>query len=292
MDKNSILEEISKSIDKIKEEYKHIKNKELVSELEIDLLVSKVRFLYEKTIALKYVNKYQLDKKDFNSFSEKRDNDIETLKRVVDLVEEVSELNLVKEEISEETPVVEEIQKEIVLEEENNFTESSTTIEELTESLVEEEIEEVVADTLKEEIQTNQITIKKTEEIAIEVKQETKVKEQNNDLNSKLKNESKTSLYQRFLQIEKQGDLLNKFQQTPISDLKKAIGINERYTFSKTLFKNDMTALMNAIEHLNNMKSFDEALKYISEEFDEKYNWKDHQDEQLLFINTIKRKFV
>jgi hypothetical protein len=292
MDKHTILEDISKSIEKIKDEYKHIKNKELVSELEIDLLVSKVRYLYEKTIALKYVNKYQLDKRDFSAFSEKiNNNDVESLKRVVDLVEEKPAINSDSEETLVETPLAEEIQTETIVEEQNHAIEAAENIEEPSENLVEENKEEIV-EVLNEDFELSQISIETKEEIQIEIKQEIKVKEQNNDLNSKLKNQNKTSLYQRFLQIEKQGDLLNKFQQTPITDLKKAIGINERYTFSKTLFKNDMNALMSAIEHLNNMKSFDEALKYISEEFDEKYNWKDSQDEQLLFINTIKRKFV
>ena len=301
MDKSSLLEDIFKSIEKIEEDYKAIKKKELVNELEIELFVSKTRYLYEKSIALKYISKFVNQNAEGENI---KTNIISTPVIEEEIEEEVEEKSLkpeqnnpinkaddlnntisVKEEQKEEQDEV--IENNLMDEEKINIESESITLAVSDNIIPNTEIEisdEDDADAGEEK--GNKLETDKNQEDVYQ-----KI-EQIADLNSKLRQENKTSLYERFSQLDKQGDLLNKFQQTPIQDLKKSVGLNERYLFSKTLFNNEMSALIDALDKLNKMESFDDALKFISTEYDEKYNWKEHGEEQLLFINTIKRKFV
>ena len=78
--------------------------------------------------------------------------------------------------------------------------------------------------------------------------------------------------------------LADQFGQQPIIDLKKEIGINERYLMTENLFSGDSEAFTNAITQLNQLNNHNDALDYLRKELSKKYNWN-------LKSNYVKRLF-
>ena len=78
--------------------------------------------------------------------------------------------------------------------------------------------------------------------------------------------------------------LADQFGQQPIIDLKKEIGINERYLMTENLFFGDSEAFTNAITQLNQLNNHNDALDYLKKELSKKYNWN-------LKSNHVKRLF-
>ena len=78
--------------------------------------------------------------------------------------------------------------------------------------------------------------------------------------------------------------LADQFGQQPIIDLKKEIGINERYLMTENLFSGDSEAFTNAITQLNQLNNHNDALDYLKKELFKKYNWN-------LKSNHVKRLF-
>ena len=78
--------------------------------------------------------------------------------------------------------------------------------------------------------------------------------------------------------------LADQFGQQPIIDLKKEIGINERYLMTENLFSGDSEAFTNAITKLNQLNNHNDALDYLKKELSKKYNWN-------LKSNHVKRLF-
>ncbi|MBE0639100.1 MAG: hypothetical protein IH598_11320 [Bacteroidales bacterium] len=59
--------------------------------------------------------------------------------------------------------------------------------------------------------------------------------------------------------------LASKIQNNRISDIKAAIGINDKFTFINDIFKGEITKYNEGIEKLNNMEHYHEALDYIEQ---------------------------
>ena len=78
--------------------------------------------------------------------------------------------------------------------------------------------------------------------------------------------------------------LADQFGQQPIIDLKKEIGINERYLMTENLFSGNSEAFTNAITQLNQLNNHNDALDYLKKELSKKYNWN-------LKSNHVKRLF-
>lgn len=65
------------------------------------------------------------------------------------------------------------------------------------------------------------------------------------------------------LQSNGDNSLASKIQQHRISDIKAAIGINDKFTFINDLFKGEIANYNQSIEKLNNMESYQEAMEYL-----------------------------
>lgn len=76
--------------------------------------------------------------------------------------------------------------------------------------------------------------------------------------------------------------------QAPVSDLKKAIGINDRFLFIRELFGGDTQFFNDSIEKINTFTSFEEAKTYISTNF----NWKEGSEAESHFMHLLKRRFT
>jgi hypothetical protein len=82
--------------------------------------------------------------------------------------------------------------------------------------------------------------------------------------------------------------LAQKLEHTPIPDLKRAITLNQRFQFSKELFKGNNQDYEVAIDRLNSINR-DEALSHL-EQLRSKYAWNNESQVTLDFIDLIERR--
>lgn len=77
-----------------------------------------------------------------------------------------------------------------------------------------------------------------------------------------------------------------KISNSPVESIKTAIGINDRYQYIRELFDGNAEAFSNAVRKLDSMKSINDAVRYIQQN----YNWKKNET-SLKFVSLIKRRF-
>lgn len=93
---------------------------------------------------------------------------------------------------------------------------------------------------------------------------------------------------------EKISDLSDKLALSPIKDLTKSMGINERIFTQQELFGNNQAHFSETLEGLNKCQSFDEAKQYLVHNVIYKYDWVAEQNikKAVTFIKLVKRKFI
>lgn len=90
-----------------------------------------------------------------------------------------------------------------------------------------------------------------------------------------------------------QNELSDRLSEQPISDLTKAMGINERMLTINELFDGNNQAFKEALSALNSLNSFEEAKSYISVHLIEQYSWihPKKRKKAKVFIKLVKRRF-
>lgn len=91
----------------------------------------------------------------------------------------------------------------------------------------------------------------------------------------------------------KQGatELVEVLKETPIKDLRKAIGINDRFLFINDLFRGDESTYERSIRTINGFNIFAEAEYWISRELKVKLGWNAEDPAVILFDQLVKRRF-
>lgn len=84
----------------------------------------------------------------------------------------------------------------------------------------------------------------------------------------------------------------SKLKEAPIRDLKKAIGVNERYTFIQELFRGDEIMYERSIKTINSFSVLPEAEYWIQRELKVKIGWDDDSDAVKEFDQLVKRRFA
>lgn len=80
-------------------------------------------------------------------------------------------------------------------------------------------------------------------------------------------------------------------QGSPVKDLKKAIGINDRYLFINELFRGDENMYERSIKTINSFNIYPEAEYWIQREMKTKLGWIDDNETVKLFDQLVKRRF-
>jgi len=78
---------------------------------------------------------------------------------------------------------------------------------------------------------------------------------------------------------------------SPIRDLKKAIGINDRYVFINELFRGDEAMYERSLKTINSFRIFAEAEYWIERELKVKLGWEEHKGTTKHFYQLVKRRF-
>lgn len=111
--------------------------------------------------------------------------------------------------------------------------------------------------------------------------------------------ERKTATLEEELQdtisVDVMADLFEKAQPKSINDKFASniqIGLNDRIAFVKNLFDGEQESYNRVVSQLNTFKSEQEAKEFINTMVKPDYNWSEHEELELRFLEIIDRKFA
>jgi len=93
---------------------------------------------------------------------------------------------------------------------------------------------------------------------------------------------------------KKANDIAAKLSSMPVSDLTKAMGLNERILTVNELFGGDANEFKKVMTDLNNLSNFNEAKQYLATNVVEKYGWtkRNKKSKAKVLIKTIRRRYA
>lgn len=109
------------------------------------------------------------------------------------------------------------------------------------------------------------------------VKEVNEIMGQQESLNDKLK--------------ENRTEVMHTIKDTPIRDLRKAIGINDRFVFINELFRGDEPMYERSIKTINSFNIYPEAEYWMNRELKIKLGWDDTRENVKHFYQLVKRRF-
>lgn len=101
--------------------------------------------------------------------------------------------------------------------------------------------------------------------------------------------DAQESLNDKLKQVKT--ELAEVLKETPVKDLRKAIGINDRFVFINDLFRGDEVMYERSIKTINGFNIFPEAEYWISRELKIKLGWNSDHPLVLQFDQLVKRRF-
>ncbi len=87
-------------------------------------------------------------------------------------------------------------------------------------------------------------------------------------------------------------ELASALKDSPVKDLRKAIGINDRYVFISELFRGDEAMYERSIKTINNFRILPEAEYWMERELKLKLGWDETRESAKHFFQLVKRRFV
>ncbi len=285
---NQFQEKLKLTIEEIKQLTDRIISSKDISQIEIDILLSKLRDTY--SLCLGFDNKEE--EREFEIKEEMPKEIIELvevfeLEKTEDVVEEEIEEEIEEEEVEEEEIIEEEIEekeeeeevKEVILEKKTpsvlkylneNMPKSMNFAFEEKPLVKEEAIEKVV------------------EEIVESVKEEVKTETpKTTTLGEKYQNQA--SLFESMSNKTEKNDINSKLNQSR-ADLRTAIGVHEKFMFINDLFSGNLREYTEFIQNLNAAENLDNA-KEIIREVKEKKRWITTSLPYTTLENVVERKF-
>jgi hypothetical protein len=86
-------------------------------------------------------------------------------------------------------------------------------------------------------------------------------------------------------------ELVEILKEAPVKDLRKAVGINDRFLFINELFRGDENMYERCIKTINNFNIYAEAEYWISRELKLKLGWSNSSETVQSFDQLVKRRF-
>ncbi len=86
-------------------------------------------------------------------------------------------------------------------------------------------------------------------------------------------------------------ELMEVLKETPVKDLRKAVGINDRFLFINDLFRGDETMYERSIKTINNFTIYAEAEYWINRELKVKLGWPVEHPTVDHFAQLVRRRF-
>lgn len=114
--------------------------------------------------------------------------------------------------------------------------------------------------------------------------------EEAKELHQRIATENNASLNDKLKQIKI--ELSDTLTDAPIKDLRKAIGLNDRFLFIRELFRGDETMYERSIKTINGFSIFPEAEYWIKRELKLKLAWDDKNETVKQFDQLVRRRFA
>ena len=114
-------------------------------------------------------------------------------------------------------------------------------------------------------------------------------KPQPRELHESIAKPGETSLNERLRQSK--SELSDALQDVPIKDLRKGIGVNDRFLFIRELFRGDETMYERSIKTINSFAIYAEAEYWIKRELKLKLAWDDRNEVVRQFDQLVRRRF-
>lgn len=125
--------------------------------------------------------------------------------------------------------------------------------------------------------------LQKLKQLEVE-KEKTKKVLESNDLF-----ESHLSIGEK-LQSQQEPALVDKFQEKQITDIKAAIGVNDKFLFINELFAGNMKRYNESIEKINGSTNKDQAIAVI-EQLNQEFNWDEESEARKKLLLFIDRRY-
>lgn len=109
------------------------------------------------------------------------------------------------------------------------------------------------------------------------------------ELNDLVINEKQS--FNEVLKVDKK-EVASKLVDLPVKDLRKAIGINDKYLYINELFHGDENMYERSIKTINNFSVFPEAEHWIKRELHTKLCWVEDNETVKQFDNLVRRRFA
>ena len=104
--------------------------------------------------------------------------------------------------------------------------------------------------------------------------------------------EQETSINEKASLRKDVQSIASELERKPITNLKSAIGINEKFLFINELFGGSTDDYNNSINHLNQCKDHAEANVYINDNLKNKYNWDEENNAVSVFLDLVGRRYT
>lgn len=285
---NQFQEKLKLTIEEIKQLTDRIISNKDISQIEIDILLSKLRDTYSLCLG-------------FDNKEEEREFEIkeEMPKEIIELVEvfELEKTEDVEEEEIEEEIEGEEVEEEEIIEEEIEEKEEEEEVKEVilekkTPSVLKylnENMPKSMNFAFEEKPLVKEEAIEKVvEEIVESVKEEVKTESpKTTTLGEKYQNQA--SLFESMSNKTEKNDINSKLNQSR-ADLRTAIGVHEKFMFINDLFSGNLREYTEFIQNLNAAENLDNA-KDIIREVKEKKRWITTSLPYTTLENVVERKF-
>ena len=90
---------------------------------------------------------------------------------------------------------------------------------------------------------------------------------------------------------EEKTEVAHLLKETPIKDLKKGIGVNDRFVFLNELFRGDEAMYERSLKTINSFRILPEAEYWINRELKIKLGWDDNLHTTQQFYQLVRRRF-
>lgn len=110
------------------------------------------------------------------------------------------------------------------------------------------------------------------------------------ELNEMMGKISTESLNDRLKNVR--ADISSALKEAPVRDLKKAIGVNDRFLYLNELFRGDVDMYERSIKTINNFRILPEAEYWIERELKIKLGWDVNSAAVAQFNQLVKRRFA
>ncbi len=268
MDKKLIIKdlvggekEIARLITKLSSEQANI------ATIDIDLTLEKLRKLYDLVLKLK---NYETD----------------TYETKVDIVSE----SLPAEEESKKEDTSYPLKKEEELPNENKHVSQEIVAGEMNDEETREEKKQQEPDTPalfeEEEISATKPEKPQEKQVSTGVTMDLF----GNTVENTMTSEDSKTIADTISEQIKEESVADKLNKTAISDLKEAIGINEKFFFINELFDGNMGDYNKAVDTLNNFSGKDEAMAHLNE-LKTKYQWDENNEALKQLSELINRRY-